>query len=370
MTDEVASTIEKERIDSRRLRRYIIDVLAVILAAALILWLLFELRMILLLLVLSTLFAFLLAPLIRPLERPVRFRGRLITPPRPLAVLLVYVLLGVVIVLSGGLLAPRLSGQMSTLMLNLPEYSRRVEDLGRLLGALPMRFQLPQEFRSALNAGMNRLVGGVTGGLSDLAVHVVRLTLLLPWLVLIPVIGYFLLTEGGNFQHFFLQSLPRFSWRFRMAAFLSDVGDALAAYIRAQLMSCLIVGAVVLAGLSALGAPYPVVLGSLAGLFEFVPLVGPLVIMIAATLIASLESVRLGIFVLTFLLVVRGVQDYVIYPRLIGRQVEMHPLLVILAVLCGAELGGVLGVFLSVPVMALLIVAWRHVQPTSAAPQP
>ena len=61
-----------------------------------------------------------------------------------------------------------------------------------------------------------------------------------------------------------------------------------------------------------------------------------------------------------FLAIYRVIHDYAIFPRLIGRGVEVHPVVVILAVLSGAELGGVIGVFLSVPVAALLIVCWRH----------
>jgi predicted PurR-regulated permease PerM len=368
MGEQVNSTGQDRHFESSSLRRRVIQVLVIILAAAVLLWLVYELRKILLLLALSTLFAFLLTPMVRPFERPFQYRGRLVILPRPVAVLIVYVILGVVLVFFGGLLLPLLSGQMLTLAKNAPEYARRLEGLAQQLSALPSRYQFPAEFRSVLGSGLNRLAGAIMNGFSDVAVRAVQLTLFLPWLVLIPVIGYFLLSDGERFQQFFLSSLPRFSWRFRAAAFLSDVGDALAAYIRAQLMSCLIVGGIVLAGLSALGAPYCVVLGSLAGLFEFVPLIGPLTIIVAATIIAALESFRLALFVLVFLVAVRGMQDYVIYPRLIGRQIEMHPLLVILAVLCGAELGGVTGVFLSVPVMALVIVAWRHVQGSAGGP--
>jgi predicted PurR-regulated permease PerM len=360
LDEQISAAETEERLETRRLRRRVIDVILVILAVAASLWILFELRKILLLLALSVLFAFLVDPLVRPFERPFRFRGKTRVLPRLIAVLLVYALIGVVLVFLGGILAPRLSDQMAALAGKAPEYGRRIEGLVQQLSALPSRYHVPPEWRSAVSSGANRLLSAIMGALSEMAMRAVQLTLFLPWLVLIPVIGLFLLKDGEAFQQLFLQALPRFNWRFRMAAFLSDVGDALAAYIRAQLMSCLVVGVIVTIGLSALGAPYAVVLGSVAGLLEFIPLVGPLSIMVGATLIAALESPRLALLVLVFLLVVRGLQDYVVYPKLVGRHIEMHPLVVILAVLCGAELGGVTGVFLSVPVAALLIVALRH----------
>ena len=71
-------------------------------------------------------------------------------------------------------------------------------------------------------------------------------------------------------------------------------------------------------------------------------------------------SGRLAFAVLLFLGVLRIVQDYVIYPRVIGRGIHLHPLAVILAILCGAELAGVAGIFLAIPPIAILTVSYRH----------
>ena len=99
--------------------------------------------------------------------------------------------------------------------------------------------------------------------------------------------------------------------------------------------------------------PSPLVLGLIAGLFEFVPLVGPLSIAILAAVVALLHSgFPTALAVLIFLGVLRIVQDYVIYPRLIGHGIHLHPLAVIIAILCGAELAGVAGIFLAIPVVA------------------
>jgi predicted PurR-regulated permease PerM len=122
----------------------------------------------------------------------------------------------------------------------------------------------------------------------------------------------------------------------------------------------LIIGVTVGTGLRLLNVSYPLVLGVAAGLLEFIPVVGPALIGLIAVLVASFHSWRSALAVLAFLAVLRVIHDYLVYPRLISRGVELHPMLVVLAVLCGAELGGVTGVFLGVPVMALLIVCLRH----------
>jgi len=67
-----------------------------------------------------------------------------------------------------------------------------------------------------------------------------------------------------------------------------------------------------------------------------------------------------GLLVLLFLGVLRIIQDYFVYPRLIGQGIHLHPLAVIVAILSGAELAGVAGIFLAIPVVAILTVSYRH----------
>jgi hypothetical protein len=99
----------------------------------------------------------------------------------------------------------------------------------------------------------------------------------------------------------------------------------------------------------------------MAGVFEFVPLVGPLLIAITAALLALLHAGPFSaFFILVFLGVVRIAQDYFIYPRLIGQGIHLHPLAVIFAILSGAELAGVAGIFLAIPVVAIITVSYRH----------
>jgi hypothetical protein len=95
--------------------------------------------------------------------------------------------------------------------------------------------------------------------------------------------------------------------------------------------------------------------------FEFIPLAGPLVIAVLATILAMLHGgLFSGLLVLVFLGVLRVAQDYFVYPRLIGQGIHLHPLAVIIAILSGAEVAGVTGIFLAIPVVAVLTVSYRH----------
>src|SRR4030095_2222697 len=84
---------------------------------------------------------------------------------------------------------------------------------------------------------------------------------------------------------------------------------------------------------------------------------------IAACIIFGLTltvSFKTALFVALFLATLRLVQDYFIYPRIVGQGIKMHTLVVILAILAGAEIGGLVGIFLSIPAVGLLIVFYNH----------
>jgi predicted PurR-regulated permease PerM len=169
------------------------------------------------------------------------------------------------------------------------------------------------------------------------------------------------LKDAESFRRSALQMLPRGRWRWRGDEFFQDVSSTLAAYTRAQLTACFFIGLICTLGFTLLSLPSPLVLGLMAGIFEFVPLMGPLLIAIVAAIVAALHGGPFSAFlVLLFLGVLRIVQDYVVYPRLIGQGIHLHPLAVILAILAGHELGGVAGIFLALPVVAILTVSYKH----------
>jgi len=182
----------------------------------------------------------------------------------------------------------------------------------------------------------------------------------LPWFILIPVVAFFLLKDGEAFRRTILLALPRGPLRGRGAELFEDINDALAAYMRAALLACLLIGVLCTVGFLLIGVPYALLFGVVAGLLEFIPLVGPLVVAVGATLVTSFHSVNQAIAVLAFLGTLRFAQDYVIFPRLVRRGIHMHPLGVIVAILSGAELAGIAGIFLAIPVVAVFSVIHRH----------
>ena len=109
-----------------------------------------------------------------------------------------------------------------------------------------------------------------------------------------------------------------------------------------------------------MGVPYALVLGTIGGVLEFVPVVGPLAGALTIVTVALLMSYQHWLILIIFLGIWRLVQDYVSSPRIMGESMELHPLAAIFGVMAGGEVAGILGIYLSIPVMASLRIVFRR----------
>lgn len=359
-TKEIATkaAVEASWLQTRLVLRVIVIALLTYYLFEIARWVIAKLSGVILLLVLAIFFAYLVAPLVEFLIRPIRIAGRKFAIPRSLAIILSYLLIVAVVVIGIYALAPRLGNQF-------PGFLEQARGYWNSVGAKMKDWV--EYFRShkmpvdSIIGDIPKLVERVSLLFSAILVSMSAWLAYLPWLVLIPVLSFFLLKDVDTFRRSALQMLPRGRWRWRGDEFFQDVNSTLASYIRAQLTACLFVGVVCTLGFTLLGLPNPLALGVIAGVCEFVPLVGPLLVALVAAVAALLHGGGvLASIVLAFLLVLRGIEDYIVYPRLIGQGIHLHPLAVIIAILAGAELAGVAGIFLAIPVVAILTVSYRH----------
>jgi predicted PurR-regulated permease PerM len=339
--------------------RAILRLLLVVLAMVATIWALYRLQGVLLLLVLSIFFAYLIAPLVELVHRPFTLRGRERLMPRPVAIGIVYLAIFGSIGLTIFLLLPVIGDQFAEFGKQAPTYYKGISERAQSLERLYQR--VPPGWRETVKQTISNGFAGVQDYVQASLTSTVPVVLAhVPWLVLIPILAFFLLKDADSFRRSALQMLPRGRLRWRGDELFQDVNAALAAYIRAQLIACLLIGFICTIGFILLGVPYALVLGLIAGFFEFIPLAGPLAVAIIATVVASFHSGGTAAAVVLFLLVLRILQDYVFYPRIIGQGIHLHPLAVILAILAGAELAGVAGIFLAIPLIAVISVTYRH----------
>jgi predicted PurR-regulated permease PerM len=339
--------------------RVALQVLAVIAAVAAGLWTLHRLAPVVLAVVVAALCAYTIAPLVQLAGREFRIAGRAHRLSRAAAIAVVYVLISGTVVGVAALLLPSATEQVNDLIQRSPAYAQSILTWEHGWSRYYKHLSMPVEVRQSLDqSALAAEQAGIDTIRASLLALVGALSYL-PWLVLIPILAFFLLKDAATLRRAVVRAFPRHD-QLRGHRLFEDLNATLAAYTRAQLLACVFVGTVCGLGFALLGVPYPLVLGILAGILEFIPLVGPVVLAVIAVAISALHAPMLALWAVGFLGVLRVIEDYVVYPRLIRHGLRLHPLAVILTVLGGAELGGIVGMFLAVPSAAIVSVVYRH----------
>jgi len=320
-----------------------------------VLYFVYLLRSLIFLAFLSVFFAYLIDPLVRAIRRPFKERNLEKLMPRSLAIMISYIVVFSVLGVGIAYLAPIVTEQAKELTQNVPGYMSSGQSR---INELNDRFRIPEPTQKQINDKVTATVGDIGSYITTFLLTVVTYA---PWLVLIPVLAFFFLKDINVFRLLFLRIFPSGHWRARAEMVLEDVNKTLRAYARAQLISCFLIGFACTLGFIFLDLNYALLLGILAGILEFIPLIGPLTIGIIATIVASLSvSPRTGLYVAVFLIVLRILQDYVLYPRIVREGIHLHPLAIILCVLAGEQIASIPGVFISIPLVALATVIYRH----------
>ena len=333
-------------IDSRTSR-----VIFTVLLFALGLGFLYAARQSLILFLFAIFFAYLMNPGVERLQKLVRTRGR--------AIALIYLLLLTGLVLLVFFVGPRVTRQAARLGEAWPDLTKKVTS-----GQIAIDIGQQRGWSGTTQSRLQDLLKNHSQELVILAQRIgvrVAETAKNVWvLFLVPILAAFFLRDVGIFNEVLVSLVQSRAQREFLQDVLRDLNQMLAQFIRAQLT---LAGLSLLAYTSALGilrVPYAMVLGTAGGVLEFIPIVGPLLAGIAMVMVAVLAGYSYWPALLLFLVIWRLLIDYVIAPRVMGGSVQLHPLAVLFGVLAGGEIAGVLGVYLSIPVMASLRIVWRR----------
>jgi predicted PurR-regulated permease PerM len=317
-----------------------------------------SLTFLLFMLILAIFFAYLIEPLVKLIRQPFEERQREKLMPRPLAIAVAYLIVFSILGVAIALLAPRVSEQAKQLSTNLPAYTTSIRVWFGDVSNRFERYRVPE----SIQIQINEKAGGLAADISAQVLNfLTSLASYLPWLILVPVLGFFFLKDANFFRISFLRLFPSGRWRARIESVIYDVNQTLAAYTRAQLISCVLIGIICTIGFYFIGINYALLLGIVAGVLEFIPLLGPLTVAILAVTAAGLQSPSQAVYTAVFLGALRICQDYIFYPRIVRGGIHLHPLAIILSVLAGEQIAGIPGVFISIPVVALLTVLYKHV---------
>jgi predicted PurR-regulated permease PerM len=307
------------------------------------------------LLLLSAFFAYVLAPLVVAIQRRVRVGRR----QRPLSKTAALASLYLVLFVPGALIWRASSVDVTHwVRVTAPDAVNRLfagSDT-RAFPAFLRRLPLPDGWGPSTAARTERAIAYVEREARATLADMIAAADQAIWLIAVPIVAFVLLTGLPAFQRSALRVMPRGHLQWRAEEYLRDVNSALAGYIRAQTAAALVVGVCCVAGFLVIGLPSAISTGVAAGVLELVPAIGPL----TALLIAAPQAGDRLVAVVAFLIALRIVQDYVIYPRLVRHGMHLSTLAVIFTIWIGAALAGAAGVILAIPAAGFLSVSWRH----------
>jgi predicted PurR-regulated permease PerM len=325
--------------------------LVTVLLFALVLGFLYVARATLIAFLFAIFFAYLMSPLVNRLEGVLRGRVQ--------AIAVIYSLLIVLVVLFFVVVGPKVTREGAKLGQSLPALLTQLssgqiaQQLGSEHGWNTKTTELAQSFLVSHSDDITQLAQRVGLRVADVAKQA--------WLFfVVPLLSIFFLKDGRNFSDFLLSAIQSRPQREFLENVLNDLNQMLAHFIRAQLTLAALTLLMYSAVLGILRVPYALVLGTMGGVLEFVPVVGPLAAALVIMGVALLMSYKHWLILVIFLGIWRLLQDYVSSPRIMGESMELHPLAAIFGVMAGGEVAGILGVYLSIPVMASLRIVFRR----------
>jgi len=181
------------------------------------------------------------------------------------------------------------------------------------------------------------------------------------WLIFVLIVSFYLLKDLGKLGHSLDKLVPE-EYREEIRRLVGEINVVWNAFFRSQLILCIIVGTLVGVIMRVVGVRNAFILGIMAGVLEIIPNIGPTIAAIPAVLIAyfqgstylPLSNGWFALLVIGIYVVIQQVENNILVPRIIGRSLNLHPLVVIIGAIAGASLAGILGIFLAAPILATL----------------
>lgn len=325
-------------------RRTILWTIAAAFVAVVIVYAAYLARHVLLLIYISSLFAIGFSPVVRLLE----LRSRV---PRWLAILVLYLVFLGVLALALRLVFPPLVEQAKGLWRAAPEMFDSAQNYLLDKGILGHRFTMREAVENAPGVG-----GGAAGAVAGAAIGIAGglfgfLTIL--------ILTFYLLLEASALRRVFLRLFPT-THRTQIAEAANQVTSKVSAWLNGQLVLAGTIGTTSAIGLWILGIPFFYVLALISAIGELIPIVGPFLAAIPAIGVALTISYKKALLVALFFVVQQQLENHVLVPRIMSRQVGVSAATVIVALLIGGELFGVLGAVLAVPTAAILQVIYHQ----------
>jgi len=263
--------------------------------------------------------------------------------PRGLSVIVLYIVLLAIISAAVYFIIPPVSAQISQLADNIPYYSSKVSELkfGSATSSITTILDQLSSQASNLTGSFLTAIISIFGGLVS-AITIFALT-------------YYTLVDQSRITKMAIALVPQ-SGRAKVMTTVGKVSFKLGNWLRGQLTLMFIIGLADGVALWALGVPYALTLGILAGLLEVVPVVGPIMSGAIAVFIALISGFALWkiLLIIAIFVLVQQIENHILIPKIMQKAIGLSPVIVIIAILVGLKLLGIGGAVLAVPVAAII----------------
>jgi predicted PurR-regulated permease PerM len=322
-------------------------------AVLLVLYLVYLTRSTLFVFTLALLFAYLLSPLVNILDRVLPGRTR--TP----ALALSFVIFTALAVLLAVQVGSRAVDQANMLAKKFPDMLGSWQQ--PTPAVTPTINSLKEQLIGKLRLEVARRSSDLVSSLPQFGLKFLTVASDLIFVVIIPILAFFFLKDASVIRQHILDLVAHGPRRELLDDIMVDIDRLLAHYMRALVGLAMAAFTAYSIFFTIMEVPYGILLAAIAGLLEFIPMLGPLTASVVILLVAGVASSHV-LAVLIFLPLYRVFQDYILSPHLMEKGVELHPLLVLFGVFAGAEIAGIAGTFLSVPVLAMVRILYLRMR--------
>ncbi|MGX1430139.1 putative PurR-regulated permease PerM [Cytobacillus horneckiae] len=252
---------------------------------------------------------------------------------------------------------PAFIHQLNDLVDNAPEFANQYRDLIQTIQNKTSTW--PETLQVRVDEGIQNVEAALDRLLSKVINFLIGILNYSVIIAVIPFISFYLLKDHVLVKKAVWYLTPR-KWRKEGILFLRDIDKSLGSYIRGQLLVCLVIGVISALLFWAFGLKYPLLLGFIIAITNIIPYFGPIIGAVPAIIIAFTMSIKMVVIAIIIILVLQFIEGNILSPFIVGKSLHMHPLIIMLALLAGGEAGGIIGLILAVPILAVIKVTLLH----------
>lgn len=340
---------------NRKLIIYLFGIIFSLLLIYLIYLIRIKLARILTPLAIAVFISYLLMPLVLKMEKKM---------PRWCAILIGYILLGIIITATIVYIIPQMAKNIADLIIALPDVTLEYRDNFNRMFTIFQASRYPDEIKSAVLQQIQNSMSYIQEKIIDTLGGILNLIMRLIYfgfdLLLGMVIAFYIMRDEKKIRKSILNLFPM-KWRAGVISLSIDINHILVGFIQGQLTVIIIIGILEIIGLSVVGVKYPFILGSIGGIANIIPYFGPIIGSIPAISVACLQSPIKALWAALVFVIVQQIDNAFISPKIIGAGLGLHPITVILSLIIGREFFGLLGMLLAIPAFAIIKLIARRI---------